>query len=69
MNYKDQLTENNQLYHWILDTIQSSSTPQEAAKTILFGFAQHLEQKALDAEDQEILKEEGVISPIFRRVG
>jgi hypothetical protein len=68
MNYKDQLTENNQLYHWILNTIQSE-TPQEAAKTILFGFARHLEQKAIDAEEQEILKEEGVISPIFRRVG
>lgn len=68
MNYKDQLTENNQLYHWILNTIQNES-PQEAAKIILFGFVQHLEQKAIDAEEAEILKEEGVISPIFRRVG
>lgn len=59
--------EKNNLYHFIVDTIKNNSE-RDAAKLILMQFDELLLNKRGSLEETAAEKQEGKVSPIFRRV-
>lgn len=58
--------EKNNLYHFILNTIKENSQ-QQAAGLIVAQFGELLSNKRVELEEKVVEKQEGKVSPIFRR--
>ena len=59
--------EKNNLYHFIVQTLKNN-TQQQAAGLIVAQFGELLANKRSELEEKAVEKQEGKVSPIFRRV-
>ncbi|HVI40812.1 MAG TPA: hypothetical protein VM577_09140 [Anaerovoracaceae bacterium] len=59
--------EKNNLYHFIVNTLKENQQ-RDAAGLIVAQFGELLANKRLEIEEKAADKQEGKVSPIFRRV-
>lgn len=60
--------EKNNLYHFIANTIKNCNDPRQAAGLVVSEFDNLLANKREELEGKVQDKQEGKVSPIFRRV-